>query len=430
MATKETNASNFGRDCSEDDKVAFKEGLNRVISLSDSMIQFMKGVEHRLNKMEDRITELVARVDKFNLNLDTVVTVTKNINSEIAKSTKTECSTKMDQHIGSTHPPEPEPTVSPPIKKDWPLDKQLRDGPIKSLTDLSPKNVRNIIFYVSDEEEGDEMEVDPTKDEVRDFTGTKKISSPIEGQCSKDETTSQRRGRTTRSNFVRRCRGSTVKESKLSGKKLFQTPTSKSPGKGSKRCKPDNGPNGPTNQENETSQTHTPDINKDGLDERTIKSPSSNILPRTMFSRFRPSNDMKLIERELKIVAYIFSYDGDEENMLDDVLGGCTTDELISNYARVWMQPYPDLKYIYVPIKDSSEHWFFMVISLEEQLIYFLDSYLRWEDIRRITTRNVCEALTNIMTSEAYPEDFLNSGDKIDEWELFVARNVINGGTA
>ncbi|KAJ1388041.1 Ulp1 protease family, carboxy-terminal domain protein [Sesbania bispinosa] len=387
MATKATIASDLGRDCSEEDKLAFKEGFNRVITLSDSMIQFMKVLEHRVNKMDERITELVARVDKFNLNLDTLVTVTNNINSEIAKSTKTECSTKMDQNIGSTDPPELEPIVSPPIKKDWPFDKQVKDGPIKSLTELSPKFVRNIIFDVSDEEEGDEMEFDPTDVKVREVIGTKKKSSPIEGQCSKDENTSHNRGRITRSNYVRRCRGSTSDDSKLSGKKLFQTPSSKSPGKGSKRFRAQDGS---TNPKNDAAQNHTPDRKKDGLDESTIKTPSSNILPKTMFSRFRPSNDMKLTKREVKIVAYIFSYDGDEDDILvkisdfvankerfciplsrstrqqqdndtghtqgilgtiseikqDDVLEGCTTDELISKYARMWMQPYPQLKYV------------------------------------------------------------------------------------
>ncbi|KAJ1388902.1 hypothetical protein SESBI_38715 [Sesbania bispinosa] len=368
MATKATIASDLGRDCSEEDKLAFKEGFNRVITLSDSMIQFMKVLEHRVNKMDERITELVARVDKFNLNLDTLVTVTNNINYEIAKSTKTECSTKMDQNIRSTDPPELEPIVNPPIKKDWPFDKQVKDGPIKSLTELSPKFVRNIIFDVSDEEEGDEMEFDPTNVKVREVTGTKKKSSPIKGQCSKDENTSHNRGRITHSNYVRRCRGSTSDDSKLSGKKLFQTPSSKSPGKGSKRFRAQDGS---TNPENYAAQNHTPDRKKDGLDESTIKTLSSNILPKTMFSRFRPSNDMKLTEREVKIVAYIFSYDGDEDDILvkisdfvatrkdfvslcpdrlvnnkDDVLEGCTTDELISKYARMWMQPYPQLKYI------------------------------------------------------------------------------------
>ncbi|KAJ1416265.1 hypothetical protein SESBI_17440 [Sesbania bispinosa] len=200
----------------------------------------------------------------------------------------------------------------------------------------------------------------------------RKKSSPIEGQCSKDENTSHNRGRITRSNYVRRCRGSTSDDSKLSGKKLFQTPSSKSPGKGSKRFRAQDGS---TNPENDAAQNHN--RQKEGW----------------------PSNDMKLTEREVKIVAYIFSYDGDEDDILvkisdfvatrkdfvslcpdrlvnnkimtlatlkgswaqsrksnksvwylppnftDDVLEGCTTDELISKYARMWMQPYPQLKY-------------------------------------------------------------------------------------
>ncbi|KAJ1404584.1 hypothetical protein SESBI_26460 [Sesbania bispinosa] len=110
------------------------------------MLNFMKGVDERLNNMDERISQLLERVDKFSGNLDTVIAVTNNISLEIAKSNKTECSTKMDQNTMSTNPPEPETTVSPPTKQDWPLDRQLKIGPPKSFTDLSPKNVTNIIL--------------------------------------------------------------------------------------------------------------------------------------------------------------------------------------------------------------------------------------------------------------------------------------------
>ncbi|KAJ1377362.1 DNA-binding barrel domain superfamily [Sesbania bispinosa] len=333
----------------------------------------------------------------------------------------------------STNPTQHENTVNPPIKKDWPYDRLLKVGPSKSFTDLSPKNVRNIIFDVSDEDDGNEMAIEPLSNKVGVIAGNNTQFSPNDGKSNKQETSSQRKGRATRSK-VSKSEVPKQSESKVLGKKLFQTPSSNSNGKGSKRAKANNAD---TNAETES--TKSPELNHDANGERTIKTPSSNILPKTMLSRFRPSTDMKLTEREVHVAAYIFSYDGDEDEILlkisdlvgrrkdfvtlcpdrlvndkimtlatvkgswtqarktnktvwylppaftDDALGGSTTDDLISKYARVWMQPYAELKY--------------------------------------------CEALTNIMNSEACPEDFLHSGVQLDMWELFVARNVTNGGT-
>ncbi|KAJ1383302.1 Ulp1 protease family, C-terminal catalytic domain [Sesbania bispinosa] len=482
MASNGNDAAHPGRECPLDETLALKEGLSRVLLLSGRMLNFMKGVDERLNNMDERISQLLERVDKFSGNLDTVIAVTNNISLEIAKSNKTECSTKMDQNTMSTNPPEPETTVSPPTKQDWPLDRQLKIGPPKSFTDLSPKNVTNIIFDVSDEDEGIHVGVEALNNEVGHVQGNNPHVPHNDENCNKKVPSSQKRGRASTSNYARRskskCDVSNRKETNFLGKKLFQTPTSNSNGKGSKRAK---GNAGPSDQQAEP--THSPEIIQEDVRQKTIKTPSSNILPKTMLSRFRPSTDMKLSEWEVKVAAYIFSYDGDEDEILvklcdieatrkdfvtlcpdrlvnnkmmtlsalkgswtqarktektvwylppaftDDVLEGYSTDDLITKYARVSMQPYPQLKFIYVPVKESSEHWFLMVVSLEEQLIYYLDSNLRWESVRRNTIRNLCEALTKIMTSEAYPEDFLHSDVQLEMWELSVARNVTNGGT-
>ncbi|KAK2374107.1 ubiquitin-specific protease ESD4 [Trifolium repens] len=66
----------------------------------------------------------------------------------------------------------------------------------------------------------------------------------------------------------------------------------------------------------------------------------------------------------------------------DDVFLGKTIEELIDIYCKDWMPSYPRLKYIYVSINTSSDHWFFMVISMQLQTIYHLDSYCGIGDVK------------------------------------------------
>ncbi|XP_027186750.2 uncharacterized protein [Cicer arietinum] len=74
----------------------------------------------------------------------------------------------------------------------------------------------------------------------------------------------------------------------------------------------------------------------------------------------------------------------------EDVFSGMSTFKLIDRYFRNWMEPNSNLKYIYVPIKTETGHWFLMVISLELQIKYHLDSFCRMEDIEcRSTTMSI-----------------------------------------
>ncbi|WJX61833.1 hypothetical protein P8452_46886 [Trifolium repens] len=66
----------------------------------------------------------------------------------------------------------------------------------------------------------------------------------------------------------------------------------------------------------------------------------------------------------------------------DDVFLGKTIEELIDIYCKDWMPSYPRLKYIYVSINTSSDHWFLMVISMQLQTIYHLDSYCGIGDVK------------------------------------------------
>lgn len=43
-------------------------------------------------------------------------------------------------------------------------------------------------------------------------------------------------------------------------------------------------------------------------------------------------------------------------------------------YVDRWMPPYSTLKFIYVPVKTWTDHWYLMIIHIEEATIYHLDS--------------------------------------------------------
>ncbi|WJX88820.1 hypothetical protein P8452_70864 [Trifolium repens] len=68
------------------------------------------------------------------------------------------------------------------------------------------------------------------------------------------------------------------------------------------------------------------------------------------------------------------------------------------------MPSYPRLKYIYVPINTSSDHWFFMVISMQLQTIYHLDSFCGIGDVkpRRSTISIISRTLQKMPIEEAH----------------------------
>ncbi|CAJ2652777.1 unnamed protein product [Trifolium pratense] len=63
------------------------------------------------------------------------------------------------------------------------------------------------------------------------------------------------------------------------------------------------------------------------------------------------------------------------------LLEGTNIEVLAKKYVADWMIPYTTLKYIYVPIKDIFEHWYLMVISIKDHIVYHLDSCLQSENI-------------------------------------------------
>ncbi|KAJ1380126.1 Ulp1 protease family, C-terminal catalytic domain [Sesbania bispinosa] len=103
-----------------------------------------------------------------------------------------------------------------------------------------------------------------------------------------------------------------------------------------------------------------------------------------------------------------------------DISQGQTNENIGMSYVSDWMHPYSCLKYIYVPIKENTGHWYLMVVSMEEEVVYHLDYHPQVSMMkdRRDTITKVCEVLVHLMTTDWIPIEFLNKPNHIDSWEI------------
>ncbi|KAK7310104.1 hypothetical protein RJT34_07379 [Clitoria ternatea] len=173
-------------------------------------------------------------------------------------------------------------------------------------------------------------------------------------------------------------------------------------------------------------------------------------------SKFHPTPDMRLTLPEIKVCAYVFYPDNQPREVLlrnggsfattgdieclcpgrviedkDDVLQGLSVKQLLKLYAENWMQPFLNLKYIYLPIKDK-RHWYLMVISLEERIVHHLDSCLQVTDVmqRHETIRTMLNE--NAVRMKAALDLLLGSYNECKEWleaiaEIFWSALMFSG---
>ncbi|KAJ1409098.1 Ulp1 protease family, C-terminal catalytic domain [Sesbania bispinosa] len=190
--------------------------------------------------------------------------------------------------------------------------------------------------------------------------------------------------------------------------------------------------------------------------------------PKVIKTKFKPSKDMNLTDDQAKLSAYVFFHQSDpsevifkcrgvvgtindfdtlspdrglspeiitfvanktmfEQEQLKkptvwsfppsfvmDVMRKKTMEELIIEYLIEWMPHYSDLKYmsIYVPIEEASGHWYLIVISLVEKVVYHLDSLLDEKNVnpRRFTIGKV-----------HFPPDFGKGWVEVENWEVTEA---------
>ncbi|XP_025643271.1 uncharacterized protein [Arachis hypogaea] len=96
---------------------------------------------------------------------------------------------------------------------------------------------------------------------------------------------------------------------------------------------------------------------------------------------------------------------------------GHSLDKMNATYIYRFMPVAPDLKFIYVPIKEEGDHWYLMVISLLDGKLYQFDSNLNDDQVepRQEIMKSLALKLSDMVTSGHYlkgdiPErkDFMN----------------------
>ncbi|KAJ1390845.1 Ulp1 protease family, C-terminal catalytic domain [Sesbania bispinosa] len=202
--------------------------------------------------------------------------------------------------------------------------------------------------------------------------------------------------------------------------------------------------------------------------------PFGATMPKFIKTKFAPTVEMNLNSNEVKLCAYIFHPENDVSEILfkiDDIVAtrkdfdcmappnkvqeevikllamkstwwqkkstiktiwslppsfskhvneGSTIEDLLTNYATLWMPPYPKLKHIYVPIQEETGHWYLAVISLAEKVIYHMDPNVSPKDLedRQRTIRVLVEVLSQMMVSSCYPPNFYPSMEDLLMWEV------------
>ncbi|KAJ1428169.1 Papain-like cysteine peptidase superfamily [Sesbania bispinosa] len=398
------------------DRYDFIEGLRKLIAMSDSMINCVKSVKKRLEGMDNRIDALHGEIGDVHNKINTILNFTKNVENDFDG-------------------------------RDWPIHTTLKmSTSTKSPIDELPKGVSTVIFDVSDEEE----DVKGQKEKVSDISDKQGyVYGEMDKGPTKGPSVSNEKGKST----VQHGQGhgdvhstSFTKSLDIEGnhlnigivpRKLFHTPFTASHGKSSKKPK--------INQNGSFTflKARTKGISSDGAHKVVPGKQVGNILPKTLLCKFRATADMQLTEIELKVSAYVFAYDKEEEEVLFrvgnqfgrrkdfnslcpdmvvheeiitmaavkgtwvqyqgscpsvwycppsfvvDILSGDTIAEILNKYCEHWMQPFPSLKYVYIPVKDEGGHWFLIVASMDEKIVYHLGSRICVDQNSKITIKKV-----------------------------------------
>ncbi|KAJ1394540.1 Ulp1 protease family, C-terminal catalytic domain [Sesbania bispinosa] len=465
-----------------DEKYDFVEGLKTLIRAMDCVTGVITGIKSRLESIDKRIDGLAKKVTELDQKTDSILKFTKVVEADISKCTNVNLTptealqgSQKGVHNGG-------PNLFPPEKNDCPLNTTLKMATSKSKgIDVSPKDVTTMIFDVSDDDDVEIIDIRNIVPKTNVHTGPiedhdmgKKAVSMDRGKTKMETDPSMMQFNAPHSEYRRRPTKENSLEEKqprsyINVKKLFQTPLPSSPPQTLKKPKLDKPPIVSTN-----------DIGVSKGKQSTVKENNNLmkqtgiILPKMMKSHFRPTSDMHLTELECKISAYIFAYHYDDNEVLLkmgdfigtrkdfsclcpervvedevitmaclkstwkenhfsnqtiwycpptfalDVLNGASMMTLATKYVDKWMPTFQKLKYVYVPIKDEVGHWYLMVTSMEEQIIYHLDTTMEMEGERRKTIRRVSEALAELMASEDYPIDFLYGVIDVGNWEILT----------
>ncbi|QHO08225.1 Ulp1 protease family, carboxy-terminal domain protein [Arachis hypogaea] len=176
-------------------------------------------------------------------------------------------------------------------------------------------------------------------------------------------------------------------------------------------------------------------------------------ITKSMQCKFMPTPTLRLLEDQIKACAYAFSasLDPSEEVVVTNTIRAtrsdfehfipnrpitdkilelatlrCTDDQSdvdafskknlekkMEHYIYKFMQPTPDLKFIYVPIQEGN-HWYLMVISVCDRTIYHLDTHLNDDRIhyRERVIKALANLLEQVIKSNFYKDDGIQEYNK------------------
>ncbi|GAU29733.1 hypothetical protein TSUD_392210 [Trifolium subterraneum] len=99
---------------------------------------------------------------------------------------------------------------------------------------------------------------------------------------------------------------------------------------------------------------------------------------------------------------------------------GDTIEELIEEYIMYWIPNFENLSHIYVPIEDICGLWYLMVASIDDKMLYHIDTFFEEQNVnpRQTVIQNVWEVITQMLQSQLFPTPFRAETLNGQNWTL------------
>ncbi|KAK7243427.1 hypothetical protein RIF29_38223 [Crotalaria pallida] len=154
-------------------------------------------------------------------------------------------------------------------------------------------------------------------------------------------------------------------------------------------------------------------VNIGSLQNRNTPKQKSVSIPRVMKPMFKPPTDINFTLSKAMMFAFIFGEDMElcEPLVFTAYAMKVALTQKYSIHASKLGTCLCHSVYIYVPFIED-DHWYLMVVSIRDSTVYH------------------CEALYNMMTSDAFGESDFHTPFDLDIWPIDIARGVLKMGTS
>ncbi|GAU43342.1 hypothetical protein TSUD_282970 [Trifolium subterraneum] len=115
-----------------------------------------------------------------------------------------------------------------------------------------------------------------------------------------------------------------------------------------------------------------------------------------------------------------------------DFESGMQLIKIREKYCLHWMPTFPNLNFIYVPLKSVDGHWFLMIVHLKNEVIYHLDTYCPGgcAAYRHLYIKKVATFLHRLMVDPNYSKVFHNKDFGFHKYKIVEARGIPNTGNS